>query len=185
MKVYTRGGDRGETALFDGTRVSKSDPRVDVYGTVDELNSLLGLARVAAPNERVRTVVERVQNELFTLGADFASPAHTAKKGVQRVRTAHVESLERDTDAFFTEVGNPHGFVLPGETEAGARLHLARTVARRAERLAVALHAHAPINAEALRYLNRLSSLLYALAVWCDQVAGGRRLRKPSYEVKE
>jgi cob(I)alamin adenosyltransferase len=179
VKVYTRGGDKGDTALFDGSRVPKSDPRVDAYGTVDELNSLVSLARVAAP-ERVRPVLERVQNELFTLGADLATPA--GPKSTQRIEARHVEALERDTDGLFQEVGNPAGFVLPGETEAGARLHLARTVARRAERAAVALHHKSPLNPEALRYLNRLSSLLYAAAVWSDKVAAGKTLRNPLYK---
>ena len=179
MRVYTRGGDKGDTALFDGTRVPKSDPRVAAYGTVDELNAFVSLARVVA-HERVRPVLERVQNELFTVGADLATPA-TSSKASKRVGPAHVEALERDTDAFFKEVGDPNGFVLPGETEAGARLHVARTVARRAERHAVELHAKNPINPETIRYLNRLSSLLYAAAVWSDKVAGGRALKNPTY----
>jgi len=179
LKVYTRGGDKGDTALFDGSRVPKSDARVDAYGTVDELNSLLSLARVAAP-ERVKPLLERVQNELFTVGADLATP--TTSKKTQRVEARHVEALEKDTDGLFGEVGNPAGFVLPGETEAGARLHVARTVARRAERVAVQLHQKTPINPEALRYLNRLSSLLYAAAVWSDKVAAGKTLRNPLYK---
>lgn len=181
MKVYTRGGDKGETSLFDGTRVPKSDPRVEVYGTIDELNSALSLARVAAPSPEVRAVVERIQHELFTLGADFATP-QSSKKVAKRATTQHVEALEKDTDRFFGEVGNPSGFVLPGETEAGARLHLARTICRRAERLAVELSRRDPLNPEAIRYLNRLSSLLYALAVWADKVAAGRSLQNPRYE---
>lgn len=180
MKVYTRGGDKGTTGLFDGTRVSKADNRVAVYGTIDELNALLGLARAGPTHARVRAVLERLQNEMFVLGADFATP-FDSKTPAQRVKDAHVLVLEKDTDTFFAEIGNPGGFVLPGETEAGARLHLARTVARRAERLAVELHETTPVNPEALRYLNRLSSLLYALAVWSDAVAGGKKLRNPSY----
>lgn len=180
MKVYTRGGDRGDTALFDGTRVPKDDPRVEAYGTVDELNSVLGWCRVAAPDERVRKCLERLQNELFTVGADLATPVEGVK-ATQRVSSAMVDALEADTDGFFKEVGNPQGFVLPGETEAGARLHIARTVSRRAERLAVVLNGQAPINPDIIRYLNRLSSLFYALAVWSDKVAGGRKLKNPTY----
>lgn len=177
--MYTRGGDKGDTALFDGQRVPKSDPRVVAYGTVDELNSFVSLARAVAP-DRVKPVLERVQNELFTVGADLATPGQAKKS--QRVEARHVEGLEKDTDAFFQEVGNPAGFVLPGETEAGARLHVARTVARRAERAAVELNVQTAINPEAIRYLNRLSSLLYALAVWTDKVAGGKTLRNPLYK---
>lgn len=179
--MYTRGGDKGQTSLFDGTRVSKADARVDVYGTVDELNSVLGWARVAAPDDRVSTVLARLQNELFTLGADFATPQESRKQA-QRATAQHVSALEQDTDRFFAEVAKPSGFVLPGETEAGARLHIARTVARRAERLAVQAHEVSGLNPDALRYLNRISSLLYALAVWCDQVAGGKQLKNPTYE---
>ncbi|HLE47853.1 MAG TPA: cob(I)yrinic acid a,c-diamide adenosyltransferase [Candidatus Thermoplasmatota archaeon] len=181
MRIYTRGGDEGKTSLFDGTRVAKSDLRVEVYGTIDELNSHLSLCRVAATSPDVRRVLERVQNELFTCGADFATPT-TASKAAKRLGAPHVEGLEKDTDRFFAEVGNPEGFVLPGETEAGARLHVARTVCRRAERLAVDLAARGPLNPEAIRYLNRLSSLLYALAVWSDKVQGGRKLQNPKYE---
>lgn len=181
MKVYTRGGDKGDTSLYDGTRVPKSDPRVEVYGTLDELNSLLSLARVAIGQERARAVVERIQNELFTLGADFATPVASAKSA-KRVHAAHVDAIEKDTDAFFKEVGPQTKFVVPGETEAGARLHVARTVCRRAERLAVALHRQSPINEEAVRYLNRLSSLLYAIAVWVDKVAEGKSLKNPTYQ---
>lgn len=178
MKAYTRGGDTGSTSLFDGRRVAKDDPRVAAYGTVDEVNSLVSLARVAAP-EKLKPVLERIQHELFTVGADLATP-EDAKKATRRVTAAQVEALEKDTDALFAEVGNPGGFVLPGETEAGARLHVARAVARRAERLAVPLLAQG-LNPEVLRYLNRLSSLLYAAAVWTDKVAAGRGLKNPRY----
>jgi ATP:cob(I)alamin adenosyltransferase len=179
VKVYTRGGDKGDTALFDGTRVPKSDARVEAYGQVDELNGFVSLARVASP-ARIQGVLERVQNELFTVGADLATPE--GSKATQRVEARHVAALEKDTDNFFKEVGNPAGFVLPGESEAGARLHIARSVARRAERAAVALHRATPINPEAVRYLNRLSSLLYALAVWSDKVAAGKSLKNPVYK---
>jgi cob(I)alamin adenosyltransferase len=181
VRIYTRGGDEGKTSLFDGSRVSKSDPRVEVYGTIDELNSLLSWCRVASPNKDVHDVLERVQNELFTGGADFATPMDS-KKEARRLGPNHVKALEADSDRFFKPVGNPTGFVLPGETEAGARLHIARTVCRRAERAAVDLHVQTPINPDALRYLNRLSSLLYSLAVWCDKIGGGKTLQNPKYE---
>jgi cob(I)alamin adenosyltransferase len=181
MRIYTRGGDEGKTSLFDGSRVSKSDPRVEVYGTIDELNSLLSWCRAGATDAGVKTILERVQNELFTGGADFATPL-AATKETKRLNAKHVEALEKDSDRYFAQVRNPSGFVLPGETEEAARLHIARTVCRRAERHAVDLHVETPINPEALRYLNRLSSLLYSLAVWCDQVASGKKLQNPKYE---
>lgn len=181
MKVYTRGGDQGKTSLFDGTRVPKHDARVEVYGTIDELNSHLSLCRVAIDDGDARAVLERVQNELFTCGADFATPVKSAKNA-PRLSAEHVTALEADTDRYFARVGPPKGFVLPGETEAGARLHVARTVCRRAERLAVQLSTSSPINAEAIRYLNRLSSLLYALALWQDEVRAGAALKNPKYK---
>lgn len=180
MKIYTRGGDAGQTSLFDGKRVSKSDPRVAVYGTIDELNALLSLCRVAMGDAAAQTVVERVQNELFTCGADFATPLSSAKSS-KRVTTDHVEGLEKDADHYFGLAGPPGGFVLPGETEEAARLHVARTVCRRAEREAVALQGKEKLNPEALRYLNRLSSLLYALALWSDTVRHGQKPKNPTY----
>lgn len=180
MKIYTRGGDKGDTALFDGTRVPKSDPRVAAYGTVDELNSLLGLVRAADPPARIRSVLDRIQNELFTVGADLATPLES-KRETKRVEGRLVVALERDTDSIFDQVGNPSGFVVPGQTELGARLHVARTVARRAERAVAQLSQETKLNPEALRYLNRLSSLLYAMALWSDKVAGGKALQNPTY----
>lgn len=180
MRIYTRGGDEGKTSLFDGSRVSKADARVEVYGTIDELNSVLSVARVAAP-PGVAKVVERVQNELFTLGADFATP-HDSPKATKRAQRQHWEQMEKDIDRFMGDVGNPEGFVLPGETEEGARLHLARTVCRRAERLTVAFAKDHSINPEAIKYLNRLSDLLYAMAVWTDQVARGKKLKPAKYD---
>jgi len=181
MKIYTRGGDSGRTSLFDGTRVPKSDARVSVYGTVDELNSHLSLCRVAIADKDAQGIIERVQNELFTCGADFATPLSSTKVA-KRLTAQHVLRLESDSDIFYNRVGPPGGFVLPGETEEGARLHVARTVCRRAERDAVALSERDPLNPEAIRYLNRLSSLLYALALWADKVRHGKTLKNPKYE---
>lgn len=181
MKIYTRGGDEGRTSLFDGTRVPKSDPRVAVYGTIDELNSFLSLCRVAMTDLGAKAVIERVQNELFTGGADFATPLSSAK-AAKRLTKEHVARLEADSDRYFNLAGPPGGFVLPGETEESARLHVARTVCRRAEREAVDLSGRDPLNPEALRYLNRLSSLLYALALWSDTVGHGKAPKNPKYE---
>lgn len=181
MKIYTRGGDTGRTSLFDGTRVPKSDARVNVYGTVDELNSHLSLCRVAILDKDAKGVIERIQNELFTCGADFATPVSSTKVA-KRLTAQHVLRLESDSDIFYNRVGPPGGFVLPGETEEGARLHVARTVCRRAEREAVALSERDPLNPEAIRYLNRLSSLLYALALWADKINHGKTLKNPKYE---
>lgn len=178
MRIYTRGGDRGETSLFDGTRVPKTDLRVAAYGQVDELNAHLSLARAADPPDRVRTFIERVQNELFTVGADLATPTGSSKE-TKRTTSAMAQHLEQDIDGFMDEIGNPGGFVLPGESELGARLHVCRTVCRRAERVATELGEN--VSPDALTYLNRLSDALYAAAVWVDKVAGGKKLRNPTY----
>jgi cob(I)alamin adenosyltransferase len=161
-RIYTRGGDAGETSLGDGSRVPKTDPRVFAYGVVDEVNSQLGLVLAAGPPTRVREALERIQNELFDLGADLAVPF---KEGEDRLRVtqAQVEELERLCDDFNAELEPLKSFVLPGGTELAARLHVARTVCRRAE-IATLEAAQQGINPLALVYLNRLSDLLFILA---------------------
>jgi cob(I)alamin adenosyltransferase len=161
-KIYTRGGDTGETSLGDGSRVSKLDPRIAAYGTVDELNATLGLVVAGACPDAIRDVLERLQNELFDLGADLSVPLDHDDR--LRVTLGQVERLEDDCDRFNAELPELRSFVLPGGTEAAARLHVARTVCRRAEREAlVAAGAH-EVNPVALAYLNRLSDLLFILA---------------------
>jgi cob(I)alamin adenosyltransferase len=162
-RIYTRGGDKGETSLGDGSRVSKLDPRIRAYGAVDELNSQIGLALAADLSERIRPVLERVQNELFDLGADLSVPFDDAGERL-RVRRAQVDDLERLCDEFNAELTELKSFVLPGGTEAAARLHVARAVCRRAERDALAAAEVTELNPEALVYLNRLSDLLFILA---------------------
>jgi cob(I)alamin adenosyltransferase len=161
-KIYTRGGDTGETSLGDGSRVSKLDPRIAAYGTVDELNATLGLVVAGACTDAIRDVLERLQNELFDLGADLSVPLDHDDR--LRVTLGQVERLEDDCDRFNAELPELRSFVLPGGTEAAARLHAARNVCRRAEREAlVAAGAH-EVNPVALAYLNRLSDLLFILA---------------------
>ena len=160
-RVYTKTGDAGETSLVDGSRVSKADLRVAAYGDVDELNSLLGLARVGSDDAALDGLLARIQNELFIVGADLATPLGTA---VPRVDEALVVELEHEIDALMAELEPLREFILPGGNRLGATLHLARTVARRAERLIVALAAREELNAAALRYLNRLSDLLFVAA---------------------
>ncbi|HEX2427332.1 MAG TPA: cob(I)yrinic acid a,c-diamide adenosyltransferase [Gaiellaceae bacterium] len=161
-KIYTRGGDTGETSLGDGSRVSKLDLRIAANGTVDELNATLGLVVAGACPDAIRDVLERLQNELFDLGADLSVPLDHDDR--LRVTLGQVERLEDDCDRFNAELPELRSFVLPGGTEAAARLHVARTVCRRAEREAlVAAGAH-EVNPVALAYLNRLSDLLFILA---------------------
>ena len=155
-RIYTRGGDRGETSLGDGSRVSKLDPRVAAMGDVDELNSLIGWALVAAPSDLLR----RIQNELFDLGADVSVP-FVEGDGRLRVEQELVDRLEADVDAVNAGLEPLKSFVLPGGSEAAARLYVARAVCRRAERSLLAV---ADLNPLASVYVNRLSDLLFVLA---------------------
>ena len=168
-RVYTKSGDAGETSLVDGSRVSKADARVAAYGDVDELNSLLGLARVGLADAQLDAALGRIQNELFIVGADLASPMTIA---VPRIQADHVAEMEGLIDALMEELEPLREFILPGGTHLGAMLHLARTVARRAERLVVALAAQAEINPRAVEYLNRLSDLLFVMARVANRRAG-------------
>ncbi|MGE0128631.1 MAG: cob(I)yrinic acid a,c-diamide adenosyltransferase [Blastocatellales bacterium] len=160
-RVYTKSGDAGETSLVDGSRVSKADPRVAAYGDVDELNSLLGIARVDLADAQLNDALGKIQNELFIAGADLASPP-----GIQvpRIAEEHVAEMERLIDLLLEELEPLREFILPGGTQLGAALHLARTVSRRAERSVVALASQSGINEHALIYLNRLSDLLFVMA---------------------
>ena len=168
-RVYTKSGDAGETSLVDGSRVSKADPRVAAYGDVDELNSLLGIVRVGLADQQLNDALGKIQNELFIVGADLASPL-----GVQvpRVAEGHSAGLEQLIDLLLEELEPLREFILPGGTQLGATLHLARTVARRAERSVVALAAQSGINEHALIYLNRLSDLLFVMARVANERSG-------------
>jgi cob(I)alamin adenosyltransferase len=171
-RIYTRGGDRGETSLGDGSRVSKADPLVRAYGEVDELNSAIGLALAAADlPERFRAVLAEIQNELFDLGADISVPVASDRKERIRIGVRHVQRLEGLCDEFNAELPALRSFVLPGGTEAAATLHVARAVCRRAEREAVAAARERDVNPVVLSYLNRLSDLLFILARFANAAA--------------
>jgi cob(I)alamin adenosyltransferase len=167
-RIYTRGGDQGETSLGDGTRTPKHALRVEAFGTVDEANAAIGLARLHAEGE-ADAMLARIQNDLFDLGADLCTP-ETGRRaaGALRIVAAQVERLEREIDALNAELRPLDSFVLPGGTACAAHLHLARTVVRRAERLVVALAAREEVNPEALKYLNRLSDHLFVLGRWVN-----------------
>jgi cob(I)alamin adenosyltransferase len=158
-RIYTRGGDRGETSLGDGSRVSKLDPLLRAYGAVDELNSVLGWAQVETRDPRL----ERVQNELFDLGADLCVPFDPDDDKL-RVTQAMIDALERDCDEANAPLPTLKSFILPGGTEAAARLHVVRAVCRRVEREVLDAARERDLNPLALVYLNRLSDLLYILA---------------------
>jgi cob(I)alamin adenosyltransferase len=162
-RIYTRAGDAGETSLGDGSRVPKTDPRIEAYGAVDELNSVVGLVLADDPPFEFRPWLEQVQNDLFDLGADLSVPLEDERERL-RVRTEQVERLEELCDLVNERLEPLKSFILPGGTEAAARLHVARSVCRRAERLAVDLAAKESVNPAALAYLNRLSDLLFILA---------------------
>lgn len=166
-RIYTRTGDRGDTGLASGDRVAKHSPRVAAYGTVDELNAVLGLARLSAEGE-IDAGLGRIQNDLFDLGADLATPDiendATAKYPRLRIAAAQVERLEREIDAMNEGLQPLRSFILPGGTPLAAHLHLARTVCRRAERGVVALAVAEAVNPEAVRYLNRLSDWFFVAA---------------------
>ena len=163
-RIYTRGGDGGETSLGDGSRVSKTDPRIEAYGTVDELNSAIGFALAGDLPAASRPWLERIQNELFDLGADLSVPFTDEKKERLRITQGQVDHLEELCDRANEGLEPLQSFVLPRGTDGAARLHLARTVCRRAERLAVGLAAIDSVNPLAIAYLNRLSDLLFILA---------------------
>jgi cob(I)alamin adenosyltransferase len=173
MKIYTKSGDGGETGLFGGGRVRKSEARVEAYGEVDEANAAVGAARAALSDPELDAELGRVQAELFTVGAELASP-HGAKArgGVPAIDPAWAARLERAMDRWDAELPELRSFVLPGGTAGAAALHLARCVCRRAERRVVALAARVEVDPGALVYLNRLSDLLFVAARVANQRAG-------------
>jgi cob(I)alamin adenosyltransferase len=175
-KVYTKSGDGGQTSLTTGERVSKSSLRVAAYGEVDELNSLLGLAACKIAGEEILSLLAQIQNHLFILGADLATPqpdaADRRKDNIRRIAAAEVASLEAAIDLHNEALPPLQEFILPGGSEAGGWLHLGRAVARRAERAAVALAQKERVNPQALIYLNRLSDLLFVLARFVNRRSG-------------
>jgi len=174
VPIYTGGGDRGETGLFGGGRVSKDDLRVEAYGAVDELNACLGLARTAGLPKDLDALAARLQDELFVLGADLATPLDTTARGdrVVRLREGAARSLEPEIDRLDSRLPALKTFILPGGSPAGAALHVARTVCRRAERRVVTLARREKVSEGAIVYLNRLSDLLFVMARSANAHAG-------------
>ena len=173
MKIYTKGGDNGETSLFDNTRVSKADERVDAYGEVDELNACLGVVRAALDDVDLEQTVVTIQKELFAVGARLADPSSRIAGRVVKAGVAPeaVQRLEHTIDRLEQELPPLRRFILPGGSSAGAMLHLARTVCRRAERRVVALGADA-VEPIVVVYLNRLSDLLFVMARAANRRSG-------------
>ena len=171
-RIYTKGGDKGETSLGDGGRVKKHSLRVDAYGTVDEANAAIGVARLHAEGA-VLEMLARIQNDLFDLGADLCTPETGRKsEGALRIVPGQTERLEREIDAMNADLKPLDSFILPGGTPLATQLHVARTVTRRAERLVTALAEAETLNPEAIKYLNRLSDHLFVLSRVANQETG-------------
>jgi cob(I)alamin adenosyltransferase len=169
-KIYTRTGDNGTTGLGDGSRVDKDALRVEAYGTVDELNSAVGFLISSQPSDSVKNCLTRIQHELFDLGGELCMPGFTL------VPESYVTQLETDLDGFNEDLPPLKDFILPGGSEAASRCHLARTICRRAERILVSLGRDEDINEVSLRYLNRLSDLLFVMARVLARSQGGEEV---------
>lgn len=174
MKIYTKTGDKGETGLFGGQRVSKDHPRICAYGTVDELNSFIGLAIIEVKNQEVKDLLFNIQNKLFTIGSDLATPEteKNSKLKIQRADKSFIDELEKQIDYFSEKLEPLRNFILPGGTKASALLHICRTISRRAEREVVVLKKMDSISDIILIYLNRLSDLFFVLSRFENQVSG-------------
>jgi cob(I)alamin adenosyltransferase len=174
MKIYTKGGDHGQTGLFGGQRVPKDHLRLHTYGTFDELNATIGLVLaepLLAEDSKVRAILARVQNELFQLGAELATPP--GKQVTTRlIEAGDIDALEAAIDSMETKLEPLKSFILPGGTKAAALMHLSRTVCRRAERELVVLHRSEPVRAEVLGYVNRLSDYLFVAARYVNHEMG-------------
>jgi len=173
MKIYTRKGDQGETSLFGGTRVPKSSARINAYGTVDELNSVIGLAASYKLSEKSSEWIKKVQEDLFVLGADLATPSPSETR-IPRIKEEAITFLEETIDEMQEELAPLKNFILPGGSQQGATLHLARTVCRRAERATVICRQEEEVSPLAIKYLNRLSDFLFVLARYENKQVGNR-----------
>jgi len=176
MKIYTKNGDRGETSLLGGHRVSKDALRIEAYGTVDELNSVLGIARAHKPSTDVDQILGLVQSDLFVLGADLAASGEKRSAMVQPVSQEQVSRLEQTIDSLDAKLPPLTTFIIPGGSPLAAQLHLARTICRRAERLVVRLSKNETVDPLCTIYLNRLSDALFVIARYANQIDGVREV---------
>jgi cob(I)alamin adenosyltransferase len=172
VKIYTKTGDSGETSLHGGARVKKDILRIEAYGTVDELNSIIGVCRSVNTHPEIDSILNEIQQELFTLGADLSTLDETSIKNVQRIQPETVTSLEKIIDRIDPQLTPLRNFILPGGSHPASLLHFARTVCRRAERLVVSVSQKEKVNPLAVVYLNRLSDLLFVLARWSNALHG-------------
>jgi len=171
LKLYTKTGDHGETSLFGGTRVGKDNLRIESYGAIDELNSIIGVCRSVNTARDVDDILSLIQNQLFTIGSDLATPFTVTSSAIQRLNADEAILLEKEIDRLTEHVQPLTSFILPGGNRAAAMIHYARTVCRRAERLVVALSRKEQINEAAIVYLNRLSDLLFILARYVNALS--------------
>jgi cob(I)alamin adenosyltransferase len=182
-KIYTRTGDDGSTGLVDGSRLPKNSARVAAYGDIDETNSVIGVVRLHLTHQGLDQTLARIQNELFDLGADLATPLPAKgdpdSEYALRIIASQVTQLETDLDALNADMSALTSFILPGGSAPAAYLHQARTVSRRAERMMVSLAADADVNPHALAYINRLSDFLFVAARWCNGQGANDVLWKP------
>lgn len=170
MKIYTKTGDAGDTALFGGERVPKDALRIEAYGSVDELNCVIGIVRSLRPVSSIDTILKKIQSQLFELGADLATPIAHQSKAIPRIQKSHAVGLEKIIDRLETTLSPLKTFILPGGSPIASYLHLGRTVCRRAERTAVRLSRNEDIGTAVIIYLNRLSDLLFVLARYANMV---------------
>ena len=174
MKIYTKGGDKGETGLFGGERVLKNSPRIEAYGTVDELNSFVGLALTEAKDDEVKKLLLKIQNTLFVLGSDLSTPDNEENKkyNIPRISKNNYEEIEKEIDKFDSHVDELRNFILPGGNKSAAILHVCRTICRRAERKVVALNNIVNLNSDIIILLNRLSDLFFVIARYENKISG-------------
>ena len=174
MKIYTKTGDKGETGLFGGERVSKNSLRIEAYGTIDELNAFIGLAVIEVSDRSVKYLLQKIQNWLFSIGADLATPDNekTKKLNIFRTPEQYYLYIEKEIDKYESKLDKLRNFILPGGTKGAALLHICRTITRRAERLVVALNSTVKIGNNIIIYLNRLSDLFFVLARFDNTVTG-------------
>ena len=174
MKIYTKTGDKGETGLFGGERVSKNSLRIEAYGTIDELNAFIGLAVIEVSDRSVKYLLQKIQNWLFSIGADLATPDNekTKKLNVFRTTEEYYLYIEKEIDKYESKLDELRNFILPGGTKGAALLHICRTITRRAERMVVALNSTVKIGNNIIIFLNRLSDLFFVLARFDNAVTG-------------
>ena len=174
MKIYTKTGDSGETGLFGGERVSKNTIRIEAYGTIDELNAFIGLTIIEVSDKSVKDLLQKIQNWLFSIGADLATPDNekTKKLNVFRTSEEYYRYIEKEIDKYESKLDELKNFILPGGTKGAALLHVCRTITRRAERMVVALNSTVKIGNNIIIFLNRLSDLFFVLARFDNAVTG-------------